>query len=851
MQFIRYISVFLILSCFWSCSYLEFGQDVAAGEDGLVQIVPRVLPFGEMDTKANKTPEEQKITSLAVAVFNQDGTCIYYGYDSGNGSFLLDPDNLADSYTGLNSCSVYAFANIPALAGWEENEAWKSRTAEDFLSVPVEVEGVGIPKDGFPMMGVKEGVNLDPSGTVDYLISVEMICAYAKITVSMSVNSELDLPSGNSSYFFPERWEVHNVPSAVDFVADVETSPDVLPETFQSTSFTGSQATSSSKVSFTLYLPERLLEPDNHPYEYPFVTANGGTLRDEDKNLRQRYKPDLVSASQQATYISIYGMFSDHQGHRKNIRYDLYVGENNYDDFNVRRNVQYSNNVTIRSAKKNSGDPDATDEEQLEFENTISYDGRVEFEESDYMVRIERETLLDAHWEVRPLRISVMAGSVKVSIADAVAKPWIRMENTSDVPSGSDDHILSNGNTYGKRKYFTVDLHDSPSTSAPDDGILSGNIEYILSQGDHCIWLYVDEYVNTANVSLGGRSIPSGADNIRSAVINISHYDSEDASGAATESADFTIAQRQLYPVRYSNPDTSRDTIYNIEYHEEYLHNYDSYDGFCLTEYEGMPWGLSENGGVQLSYQHRAAYMDETGGLANLLGYIGVDVEGLLNGDIASASPYYDFYLPRDDSYSGTKVRQYRGYDYSHDIIYKVGLNDKTLLLSESPSSAVEYCYNRNKRRSDGTIAEEDIHWYLPAIDEIEEITMGGYGTFDDFQNKFYWSSQPSYEIWDLKYSYQINIFGWRELASGTGEFMVDDVSNARATKIHYDGRSYNNVDSGVKSTGDDKFFGVGYFENRGSITYTPTRYETEPELEEGNHPRTKQNRVRCVYKAR
>ena len=79
--------------------------------------------------------------------------------------------------------------------------------------------------------------------------------------------------------------------------------------------------------------------------------------------------------------------------------------------------------------------------------------------------------------------------------------------------------------------------------------------------------------------------------------------------------------------------------------------------------------------------------------------------------------------------------------------------------LASEPLSAVEYCYNKNKRNakgevmfkeSDGTWNIDNFKWYLPAIDEIEDIVMSKYQgpdnqqhetfiRFLDFQNKYYY----------------------------------------------------------------------------------------------------------------
>lgn len=813
MKMIRYIVVVVAVLLVWSCSYPDMELNGPVGRDGLIQFVPRVMPFGQIDTKANKTAEEQKVTSMAMAIFDASGKCIYFQYSTGsNPSFLVDPETLENSNPGrdLTSCSVYAFANIPQLAGLSQAE-WKDRSLSYFTDIDTDVTGVLIPSDGFPMMGGRTGVNLDTDGELQYLISLELYCAYAKITVNMSVSSPLDMPSSHSSYFIPSTWEVHNVASSVDFVSNVETSASVLDKAFSYSVFKGLQATSSSVVSFSLYLPERLLEPaKENSFVYPFVSENGGVLRPEDEHLRQRYKPDLVSDTQKATYVSISGRFVNHQGHGKNVTYDLYVGENNYNDFNIRRNIEYTNNVTIRSAT-NYSDP--------AISNEVSYDGRVTVgEELPYKVKIERETLLDAHFEVRPLRVSVNSGyKVKVSIKNPDATPWIRMEKTAS-----------------KRQYFTTDLLTE----------IKGNVQYEVGSGDSCIWLYVDE--NTAGLR----------DGYRTAVITLTCYDQ--SGNAVGNPVDYTIAQRYLYPVVYG------DRTYSIEYHEEYLHNYDSEDRYGQTEFEGMPWGLENNA---LSKKNKAIVFD-TGE-----GWVSNIIDAFINSNVGKVSPYYDFYLPRDiGSNKALTARAYSGHTFVSEIIGTMKESDNDfgkITLSDEPGSAIEYCYNKNKRNASGEV--ETMNWYLPAIDEMEEIAIGGYETFDEFQNKYYWSCQPSYiqnrahyhNLADEKGTYYTDDYGFYYVQKGEGKVSTkqeyDGSGYARATKVNFVNGEYTWASSGVSGyqdifeipgSGDPKVYVVP---NKYSYSFwfsTRTFQETQTlQRDEGNQPRTKQNRIRCVYK--
>lgn len=843
MKVFRNISFLAFVFSVISCSMAELHTDDSNTKRTAIQVVPRVMPLGQwnVDTKATFEPTddaEQYVSGMAMAIFDNAGECIEFQYyPTSSPKFTIIREDLENVTTnGLTQSSIYVFANVPAMAKLVESD-WKGKKVEWFRAIEADVAGVGIPAAGFPMIGVYDSNPADALGpTIDLtprkplatpLLNVEMYASYAKIVVNIGVNSELD-EWGLDSKFKPSRWEVFNVASKVDTDStDVESTPSVLANSFPSYVFKGAiQAVGNEKVSFSFYLPERLLNPANKDYVYPFVTESVGVLRPEDERLRQKYKPHLVEPEQKATYVRVSGIFSDHQGHDKNVSYDIYLGQNNFDDFNIRGNYQYNNNVTIKSAKNYN---------DIDIQTQVSYDARVNISEEDFTVRVERETLLDAHWEVRPLRINVLNGSVKVIIKDAASNPWIRMESTAQAVAANNNatHLLGDvGNAYGKRRYFTVDLHDNPDTPAENDGVLAGNTEYDLDQGDHCIWIYVDENVATTNETVDGKSIPKGADAIREAVISITHYEGANCSGAAKDPLDYKIAQRQLYPVRYTSASPARDTIYNIEYHEEYLYNYDSTDGYGQTEYEGMPWGLD---GDQLSNKYDALFVSYPSGLLGLI--VGWIVDMITDSNAAK----YDFYLERDNPHKDATIRgNSKGHVFTAEIINYINNDAKsdnnitTLALNEDPASAVEYCFNKNKRDSNGNVVE--LNWYLPAIDEMEEIAWAGYEEFDEFHDLYYWSSMPAYKRSYLRGD--LNTYG---------DFYVDDLDRARATKVNYvNGQPSDPVASGVAV---GKY--SGYLPVKQNVTmddYVDTG-EDSSFYEPGNHPRSKSNRVRCVYK--
>ena len=325
----------------------------------------------------------------------------------------------------------------------------------------------------------------------------------------------------------------------------------------------------------------------------------------------------------------------------------------------------------------------------------------------------------------------------------------------------------------------------------------------------------------------------------------------------------YTINQRKLFKVVYdannNNTLESSERIYYMEYEEEYLHNFDADDNYQSTEFGGMQWGLN---GVQLSHTNDALYFDTSFSLlSTIINYIKNNV-GL--------KPKYDFYVTSHDTNDKSGVSDqvtkysYNGYNFTNNIVSYVnqgagGTADAddyitTLTLNQQPKSAIEYCYNRNKRDNNGNVT--NVVWYLPAVDEIEEIVTSKYldpdnavkptyARFLEFQQQFYWASQPAYIRNRARFDGMVS--------QSNGAYFFDDTSRARSTSVIYDGASYNPELSGV--TGWYQGYLVendGIFSYKGSPVVTGTlggQTLNSMTHQPGNRFRTSKARVRCVRK--
>ena len=227
----------------------------------------------------------------------------------------------------------------------------------------------------------------------------------------------------------------------------------------------------------------------------------------------------------------------------------------------------------------------------------------------------------------------------------------------------------------------------------------------------------------------------------------------------------------------------------------------------------------------------------------------------------------YDFYLTRDIDHTSATKRDRSGYIFSNEIIAYAPNYFMPITLATNPDSAIEYCYNKNKRNADGSVT--NIEWYLPAIDEIEEVMMSKYGNnentysrFLDFQGKLYWSSQPAF----LRGKGHYYSFAFVE---DEADYYYDDTTSARATKVVYNTttKAHDNVSSGVDgyeqlmeiykplwgTENEPEIISITtepytHYANKDGRTFSITiDKKTNKDNHLGNNLRTKQNRIRCI----
>ena len=917
MRYIHFIFAFIASIVVSACTTTDIDVYVDPTETpthgGDLQVVGRITQYTDCDvaTRSKKEGDESKVTSMGLALFPIDevngtitiGNCLYYDFKLGGSIvFIVDrQDDVFDSYEGRNF-AMYIFANLQDAEGFPTTkEAGVGKSLDDFTTCATAASTTvkDVPANGFPMMGslgntlniagiesdgktlilkpAKNDDNVDGLPLVDDKptdnLEIPLKSMYAKFSFTISVKPDQEIVGNKAPRFDLLSYEVNNIPATVDSNSSTNDDNAVIASSGEVTM--GSYAQGATTATFEFYLPERYLSPSKALEEVlPEALKKGkydkdvdddqNGYRDEDERYHQRFKGKLIEGKN-ATYITINGKYTDHQEDTYDVSYNIYLGGNNVDDFNIIRNTHYDNSVTIRGI--------STSDDQSANQVGISIDHRVNVNRSTPLViGLRRESLLDAHYEVRPLRLRLVGENIPTGTSATVdilnqdgtatnIPTWIRLEASGNTTN----HITTDGVSKGKRMYFTTDL---VTTTLADSGksVTVNN----LTGTNQTVWIYVDE--NTTTTS-------------RAAIVRVTY-------GADTK--DFKIVQNGLFKV--TGADSGRD--YYIEQYEEYLYNYDAEDSYGQTQDEGMPWGLP---GVQLSHIHNSFICNETN--SDWTNYI-------TNNPIK-----YDFYIGKHDddndnsdvyTKDGGTLHNFAGWDFTKEIAENSNAGFTKLTLDQTANSAVEYCYNRNKRQPDGTIKEEDIVWYLPSADELEDFIVPAYSTFEEFQDNYYWTSQPAY----IRNAFYYEYFNGSQSNSNRVDTYVfvtyeDNKTHARATKVDYNNSKYDYVPSGLNLTSEnaaidcnspiskDTYFNVMYgwyrwtdsewswsdFQYHTVIkTNTKTmtadehyneyidgrntgiRYHVElghledliqktEDGDHGYHERTKSNRVRCVRK--
>lgn len=822
------ILMLAIASCREDDSFSERNSQIS-GDVTELRFISDPMQKYNVTTRSSDTKEdiEKRIYSINIFFFSSSGDYLEGSYLTGNpgapdrGGYYKTGDGvallkIAPDYipASQGEVTVYAVANVDTLFSTLDTNGRPliisqmmadnpSMTAKQALESVVyrpkwgDKISLSLPETGMPMAGSKgitfTGNNVSPEEER----IIEMKALMARVDINLKVASS----QGTAKFpsFLLTGWSVKNVPNRVAITPTVDGEEtgsewesgwlkdfDSQAETVVYTNGEGLKNVCTFYVFENMQNAEWVKDEGENWADETLGVGETGTyeqlyplgITDEKK---QRYKPYLANKNATAIVLKgIYHTYNDWGSSTSsvyNVSYTLYLGSNYTDDFQLKRNHQYKNNITIKGLLGITSS-----------EGEYTFDARVnvEEEENDFYVSILRERNHDAHFCITPMDVYMFRQNegkevqmdIELRDVDSEGNPtdvipeWIRMEHISaeDMAAGTVSNSgftaysesnptgthLAKGISWaagnGKRAFFTTDLMNQLQSSL------------VLTQHRDRVYFYLDEYLLSSTEPFT---------NPRQAMAVMTYKEKSETTGQFETKGTKTVLlvqypflEVQVYGRDGNKRDSSReypdnniiggtgDGLIYMEQVEEYLEHYDPLDTYSTEQiYDGLPWGNKQdlNLGSHSQYDW------------GIFGWPTTRV----------VSSWQNYVL---------------GIYYTRQIIEGYGQSKMT--LNDIPRSAAEYCWNRNKRTSVGevngygTVEDGTEKYFLPGIRQMEDALITYYNSFPEFQGNYYWSSSTAED---------------------------DEINYARATKVNSDG-SY------AESSSSNKYPNGGYAERTESL---------------------------------
>ena len=629
----------------------------------------------------------------------------------------------------------------------DEGERWEIKNYSDLkqwiyhprLRMDENRSVVDLPSAGMPMIGTLEGASLVQSATNPRL-EVQLKALMARVNITIKLNPNQESRDGTLPTMTITSYGIKNMPNTVPFTAPTTApladAPAGTPQNDRYDLTRGDDGDDSNgqemvqdflyelpapvtinknsdAVTFSYYTYENIQLPD-YTSTRPgvdgtdanfFPDYNGGEVDNSsirypdgiDEADRQRWKP--LMARKDASAMVLNASYVTHQNLRYQARFTIYMGQNPDNDFQVKRNHAYNNNISIRGLDyvRNSSD------------GVYTFDARVNvISDNPVYLAIVNERKVDAHATVLPMDVWLLLrepqnGSSEPPVVTHTSKVTLSVREDARnwlsmivIPRAEMEAGGWKAGT-GAPDYFYTDLIAQCNTgtfnghqSGPEVTIESTPT---LNNSRSRVYFCIDENVPTSNnpTNYGDRY----------ATIDLTYENSLGDVRTRT----IEIDQRALIHVQGARNGTVDAWM---EYYEEYLEHSDPLDQHIEDEalYDGLPWG-------ETLYNVSVRYVGS----------------GLF------------------DSIDGCEVyHSSDAFRYTQRILNRTGavpLNN--FRLYSKPATSFHYCYGRNKRNSNGTVEldwdNKKTGWYMPGISELEVALTQHYNTFEDFQGNLYLSA--------------------------------------------------------------------------------------------------------------
>lgn len=329
---------------------VELSLDVFTGR------MPEVIVKSQWDPNDDN---EKAVYNLRVYIFSKaSGSLVGYGVfgrqtsvDNNNDGYDFSVDKIR---TQAGEVYIYGIANATTSQYWVTNKtdildikdaASSNLTRKQFLAATyTRQEGSLNPRDNqFLMTGyVNDGNPVTitrKAGTTEAEISNPTGTDSKRLKLYKAVSKNtVEVETENGITFIPDYMALYNVPAEVALMRNLPEGDESV--RLASDGFETFERIVMDENKLTFYLPENLQKP----------LAEIGSFNDREANRYDGSTKTFVNAPSNATYMVIHGRYSsaDYTG---NVNYTVHLGDftyNNMSDFDVTRNYNYTYKVIIK-----------------------------------------------------------------------------------------------------------------------------------------------------------------------------------------------------------------------------------------------------------------------------------------------------------------------------------------------------------------------------------------------------------------------------------------------------------------------------------------------------------------------
>jgi hypothetical protein len=292
--------------------------------DGAQSAIIRLEVKGDAQTDVStRGVSEDAISDVHVLVYNSGGELIGQKYQTGGGSITVTTHS-------ATNCTVYVIANTgdaDLFKGYDIHSEKTLKSLKRNISSWDELSTGNY----LPMTGSKSGVNIVAGSQSLGTFTVSRLVAKVTLNVGVATGSGVTITN----------YTVHNLPSKAYYLARPTSTENDSSDTGNTLAGDDAVSVASDWINSSTAALAGTTTVNSTFYMYENRRGMNTAIAVGDDHQKDK---NVVNAPAHATYIEIRGVKNN-----TNVTWWVYLGANNSNNFNIKRNCRYTYNITLNA----------------------------------------------------------------------------------------------------------------------------------------------------------------------------------------------------------------------------------------------------------------------------------------------------------------------------------------------------------------------------------------------------------------------------------------------------------------------------------------------------------------------